>query len=87
MGVQAACDSIWLLKQPDHGRARMLYRRFILVASMIALMGVGFANLVLHTKAQRDVVLDYPNISRSLINLCSEERRCRVAVRTSPVNS
>ncbi len=54
----------------------MLYRRFILVASVIALMGVGLANLVHYTKEQRDVVLEYPGISGLQVNRCISDVHC-----------
>ncbi len=54
----------------------MLYRRFFLVASMIALLGVGFANLVQHTKAQRNFVMEYPAFTSSQVSLCGRELHC-----------
>ncbi len=54
----------------------MLYRRFILVASVIALLGVGLANLVHYTKEQRDIVLEYPGTSGLQVIRCSGDFHC-----------
>ncbi len=62
-----------------HGEQKMLYRRFILVASVIALMGVGLANLVHYTKQQRDIVLEYPGVSGLQVNRCSGDVHCGLA--------
>ena len=49
----------------------MLYRRFVLVASLIAFMGVVLANLIVVAKEQRDVARDYPGlvISKTVVDL------------------
>ncbi len=57
----------------------MLFRRFFLVASLISLLGVGFANLVLHTRS------DPPQGSFRVIQLnrCGGDIRCDRAIQTA----
>lgn len=55
----------------------MLYRRFVLVVSFIAVvMGVGMANLVHATKEHRDVVREYPGLVFSKTNTCVPQQTC-----------
>ncbi len=54
----------------------MLYRRFILVSSLIAFLGVVLANLILITKEQRDVVREYPGLVSSKNINCEHLRSC-----------
>ena len=59
----------------------MLYRRFVLVVSLIAvIMGVGMANLVHATKEDRDVVREYPGLVISKTNACAPQQTCSITV-------
>ncbi len=61
----------------------MLFRRFFLVASLISLMGVGFANLVQHTRSEPGVSLVNPGFRVIRLNHCGTNLRCDRTVYSS----
>ncbi len=61
----------------------MLYRRFVIVASVIALVvGVGMANLIHITKEHRDIAREYPGMFITKSAPCS--LNCQAKFITSP---
>ncbi len=63
----------------------MLYRRFVIVASLIALVvGVGMANLIHVTKEHRDIVREYPGMFTTKSAACGSSIQCRVQTAFSP---
>ena len=62
----------------------MLYRRFVLVVSLIAvIMGVGMANLVHATKEHRDVVRQYPGLVFTKTSSCEPQQSCNLTIANS----
>ena len=61
----------------------MLYRRFVIVASLIALfVGVGMANLIHVTKEHRDIAREYPGMFITKSAPCSFN--CQIKSTASP---
>jgi hypothetical protein len=69
--------------RPFVERNVMLFRRFFLVASLISLMGVGFANLVQHTRSEPSAGLFNLGIRVIQLNHCGTNLRCDMTIYTS----
>ena len=64
----------------------MLYRRFVLVVSLIAvIMGVGMANIVHATKEHLDVVREYPGLIFSKTSSCAPQQSCNLTVANASI--
>ncbi len=64
----------------------MLYRRFVLVVSLIAvIMGVGMANIVHATKEHRDVVREYPGLIFSKTSACAPQQSCYLTIANTSI--